>query len=258
MSAALAVAAPAAEHLPALVDRAAAALTNARSSAEVLEASEMAGFAYDAAKRAGRLARAKEAHDELIGAVYRAQADALLIESEAKRRLADEYDVAQERGEVAGQGKPVNLPDGNVLPTAADIGLTPKAVHEARVIRDAEAADPGIVRRALDERIERGEEPTKAHLRQIVTEAALRGLRGPRSPDRRNPFHEPNPQSDVMLGLTGNCRSIITALNEYAPDYILGAFRDDGQRRRNLATIVECRDALAQFLEAADVEEART
>jgi hypothetical protein len=35
----------------------------------------------------------------------RAQADALLIESEAKRRLADEYDAAQERGEIAKQGQ---------------------------------------------------------------------------------------------------------------------------------------------------------
>ncbi len=34
-------------------------------------------------------------------AAYRAQADALDIEAQAKRRLADEYDAAQARGEVA-------------------------------------------------------------------------------------------------------------------------------------------------------------
>jgi hypothetical protein len=39
--------------------------------------------------------------DVLIAAVYRAQADALVIEAQAKRRLADEYDAAQARGEVA-------------------------------------------------------------------------------------------------------------------------------------------------------------
>jgi hypothetical protein len=37
-----------------------------------------------------------------------------------------------------------------------------KLIHEARLIRDAEAAEPGIVRRALDERLEQGEEPMKA------------------------------------------------------------------------------------------------
>jgi hypothetical protein len=54
---------------------------------------------------------------------------------EAKRRLADEYDAAQERGEVASQGKPSGA-EG--LATTADIGLTHKDIHEARVIRDAE------------------------------------------------------------------------------------------------------------------------
>ncbi|MEY9532152.1 hypothetical protein [Sinorhizobium fredii] len=38
-----------------------------------------------------------------IAAAHRAQADALEIESTAKRRLADAYDAAQERGEVAVQ-----------------------------------------------------------------------------------------------------------------------------------------------------------
>ncbi len=38
---------------------------------------------------AARLAKAKDAHDTLIAAALRAQADALAIESEAKRRLAD-------------------------------------------------------------------------------------------------------------------------------------------------------------------------
>jgi hypothetical protein len=66
----------------------------------------MAGVTLDAAKRAGRLAQAKGAHDELIGAAYRAQADAAIIEAAAKARLTDEYDAAQERGEVWDRGDP--------------------------------------------------------------------------------------------------------------------------------------------------------
>lgn len=59
----------------------------------------------------------------------------------AKRRLADEYDAAQERGEVSGHGgdRKIKVPDANL----ENIGLTKRDVHEAREIRDAEEADPG-------------------------------------------------------------------------------------------------------------------
>jgi hypothetical protein len=63
------------------------------------------------------------------------QADALEIEAAAKRRLADEYDAAQERGEVqrAGGDRVSKVPDrNNAPPTTADLGLTRKQVHKAR------------------------------------------------------------------------------------------------------------------------------
>jgi hypothetical protein len=159
-----------AEHLPTLIDRAAAALLAARTSGEVLEARDLARVAYDAAKMASRIARAKQAHDEVIAAVYRAQADALLIEARAKIRLADEYDAAQERGEVSrGGGRPDCVVDRNAVPaTAADLGLRRDEIYEARRLRDAEAADPGRTERALREIVARGEEPTKARLRREV------------------------------------------------------------------------------------------
>lgn len=115
---------------------------------------------------------------ELIAKAHRAQADALEIEAAAKRRLADEYDAAQERGEVAGHGGGRNfkVPDGNVEPaTAADIGLSRKEIHEARTIRDAEKSDPGVVRRTLNDRLDKGQEPTKAALREAVVETAKQG-----------------------------------------------------------------------------------
>lgn len=151
--------------LPALVDRAASQLAEARSSAEVLEARDSARLAYDAAKSAARIAKAKSAHDDIIVTVYRTQANALDIEAAAKRRLAEEYDAAQERGDVASQGKPSSA-EG--FTTAADIGLTHKDIHEARQLRDAEEAHPGITRRTLDGLLERGEEPTKAALRREI------------------------------------------------------------------------------------------
>jgi len=155
--------------LPRLVATAAAALANARSAAEVLEAREIASVAYDVAKRTARLRKAKNAHDELIAAAHRVQADALTIEAGAKRRLADEYDAARDGGVVSARGQRTDLlPDEKKVPTVAELGLTHKDIHEARLIRDAEAADPGIVRRTLDERLARGEEPTRAVLRRAA------------------------------------------------------------------------------------------
>ena len=110
--------------LPALVQKAARNLANAATSAEVLEAKELASVAYDAAKKASRMAKAKKAHDELIQAAHQAQADALLIESAAKRRLADEYDAAQERGEVAGQTDGRRSQRERLKPTTAVGGRT--------------------------------------------------------------------------------------------------------------------------------------
>ncbi len=154
--------------LPALVRKAAQKLASAETAAEVLDARQQASVAYDAAKSAGRIARAKQAHDEIIGTVYRAQADALEIESMAKRRLADEYDAAQDRGEVA-TGRPAKSSEGEEFQaTVTDLGISHKDIHEARQIRDAEIVEPGIVRRTLDGLIERGEEPTKAAVRREI------------------------------------------------------------------------------------------
>ena len=161
-------------NLPGLIDRAATMLAGAKTAAEVLEAREAAGLAYDVAKRAARLKNAKAAHDDLVAAAHRAQADALEIEAAAKRRLADEYDAAQARGEVAGHGRSKVEP-ANVT-TAADLGLRRDQIHEARRLRDAEAADPGIVRRTLDHKLERGEEPTRSAVRRAAEDRLQRSL----------------------------------------------------------------------------------
>lgn len=155
--------------LPALIDRAVSALTNARSAAEVLEARDLATLAYDAAKRAARLGKAKQAHDELIAAAYRAQADALEIEAQAKRRLADEYDAAQERGEIPSHGgNRGNQYTGGKFEESKLATIPGDQLRESRIIRDAEKAAPGIVRRTVDEALAAGEEPTKAKVRRAV------------------------------------------------------------------------------------------
>lgn len=163
-----------AETLPTLIDRATAALANARTSGEVLEARDMARTAYDAAKSAARMAKAKQAHDSLVAEVHRAQANALAIRARAEMRLAEEYDAAQERGEVVGahDGAKKRVEGDNAIATAADLGLRRDEIHEARRFREAEQADPGIVDRTVNSMVERGEEPTRAALRRAVIERA--------------------------------------------------------------------------------------
>jgi hypothetical protein len=241
--------------LPDMVEDAAQTLAGAKGAAEVLVAKEKAGTAYDLAKRQGRLARARSAHDDVLGRVYRAQARAAEIEAEAKKIFADEYDAAQERGEVAGHGRPSDVQLGNVtLPSAADLGLSRKDIYEARLIRDAEKAHPGIVRETLDARLAAGEEPTRAALRQAVLEAAQRGLRngGDQVPSRRNPHYERNPAFEAIAKLVGNCRSIIETRTSNDVEMLLSGFIDDGMRSRDLRTIRTCRDLLTEILEIAD------
>jgi len=155
-------------NLPVLVRRAADQLASATSAAEVLDARDRASVVYDMAKKAARLAKAKAAHDEIIVKAAHAQADALEIESVAKRRLADEYDAAQERGEISQQG--AHFSDGKLR--SGEIFPRPKELYDARTIRDAEEADPGIVRRSLDARLANGEEPTRAALRRDLEKPA--------------------------------------------------------------------------------------
>jgi len=165
------------QDLPSLIDRAASMLSGAKTAAEVLEAREVAGLAYDVAKRAARLHRAKSAHDDLVAAAHRAQAHALEIEARAKRRLADEYDAAQARGEVHRHGGqvPRDVADPNI-PSVSDLGLRRDQIHEARRLRDAEAAEPGIVRRTLEAKLERGEEPTRSAVRRAAEDRLQRSL----------------------------------------------------------------------------------
>lgn len=191
--------------LPILIDRASRALLDARSSAEVLEARDMARAAYDAAKLGGRYAKAQKAHDEILVAVSRAKADALDIEARAIRRLADEYDAAKERGELASVGKPVIVPDGNNKATTAEVGIDRKEMHHARKLRDAEKASPGKTKAVIEGMIARGEEPTRAKVHREVIEkpaAPAKVPAGPVDPERRKLAKlTPDALIDEVLGL---------------------------------------------------------
>ncbi|TPJ70576.1 hypothetical protein FJ422_29560 [Mesorhizobium sp. B2-6-3] len=158
-----------------MIKDAAKKLATAATAAEILDARDAAKITYSTAQLAGRVAKAKKAHDDVVAAAHRAQADALEIEAAAKRRLADEYDGGQERGEIqkAGGNRKIKIPDGNNDPaTAAEVGIPSKEIHDARQIRDVIAANPTAVREALDDILAKGDEPTRAALRKAIAPAA--------------------------------------------------------------------------------------
>ena len=84
-----------------------------------------------------------------ITAIRRAGAS---LDARPKMRLADEYDAAQERGEVATlqntPGSGGHVAGFNMPSTAADLGLRRDEIHDARKLRDAALND--IVKRDND------------------------------------------------------------------------------------------------------------
>lgn len=251
--AARALAARDGDSLAALVSGTVNQLSSARSAAEILDGLRRSSVSYAEVKATGRMAKAKGAHDEFLSKVHRAQADLLDAEAAAKRRLADEYDAAQQRGEIRRTGNP-NSSKAEELPGASDIGLTHKDIYEARQFRDAEEADPGIVRRVLDGKLAAGEEPTKAALREAVIEAARQGLRGEPVPNRRNPNYVNDPAYKMLLQVLGPCRSLMEKVDggEVDTATILKGFLDADQRQRALRDILRARDFLTNVLETAN------
>ncbi len=83
-----------------------------------------------------RLIMAGGAHDTFIATAHQMLGDVLEIESLARIRLADEYDAAQERGELAKHGqKRADVVGGNI---SSDLGMRRDEIHDARRLRSAD------------------------------------------------------------------------------------------------------------------------
>jgi len=153
----------ASESLPALITRAGQRLLEARSSGELLEAKHIAEAALHYAR--------------VTGAANDTHADCLRIITRAEIRMANEYDAAQERGEVATVGKRsqaerlVEAP-----PSASDLGLSRKDIYTARQIRDA--GEP-VVERTIQQALNEGRAPTKSEIL-----AAAREIRAEQQGDK--------------------------------------------------------------------------
>jgi hypothetical protein len=179
--------------LVATVERAKALL----DEGDVIAAKVLAARAYDDAKSAVALAERFRAGSALVDKARRLQGDALLIETRAKIRLADEWDAAKDAGLISKGGRPTEKPvDVENGFSAADAGLDRKEIHEARKLRDAEAKEPGIVERAIAARLMAGLNPNRANLRAAVgTSSASAEERG------RNFYETPIEATHALLVL---------------------------------------------------------
>jgi lambda repressor-like predicted transcriptional regulator len=187
------------ERLPALITRAAKALANATTAAEILDAHAAAAAVFATAGARARFYKKKEAHDEVVAVCQRAMADALEIEARAQCRLADEYDAAQERGEIHKWGGQLKResPKRTIHIANRDLGLTGKAIHNARKVRDAEKARPGIVRDTLEAALKAGKDPVRSGLERAIAAIAPRS----RTPNSGPKPHQPRPQADKIAAL---------------------------------------------------------
>ncbi|WP_287199939.1 MT-A70 family methyltransferase [Mesorhizobium sp.] len=200
--------------LPGMIKDAARKLATAATAAEILDTRDAAKITYTTAQISGRIAKAKGAHDQVVAAAHRAQADALDIEAAAKRRLADEYDGAQQRGEVS-KGRPKSLPDGNTSATAAQIGIPSKEIHDARQIRDVIAANPTAVREALDDILAKGDEPTRAALRKAIAPAAKTARAEEQTAKKGRRLEREVLLAEKIKALPGKCYGVILADPEW-------------------------------------------
>ena len=58
--------------------------------------------------------------------------------------------------------------------TIAELGVSSKDIHEARLVRDAEEASPGIVAETLSAIVDKGEEPDWCRYPSLISKASSR------------------------------------------------------------------------------------
>lgn len=161
--------------IAALVDRA----RKLFDDGDVIKARKVAARAYDQAAADVRFAEDVQASEQLMDKARRLQADALLIEHRCKIAIADFWDAAQATGEASKGGRPKKTVSDENGFSAENVGLTRGEIHEARKLRDAERASPGLVERAIQARVEAGLAPTKAAVKAAIgTRTATKEERG--------------------------------------------------------------------------------
>lgn len=204
---------------------------------------ERASVVYDTAKRAARFAASERLRQE----AHRIQGRALLLHHASNIRLADEYDAAQERGEIRTQADNRAISNSEKA-SFRELGLNPKLIHDARQERDAERAVPGIAEKTVLQLLEEGHEPTRTAVREACIDAAMRALRGGGNGEargsKRNPHYQPNPLRDDLLSVKSACDEIA---KRCSGGELLAAIYDDAERGRIAVSVARAVACLQTF-----------
>lgn len=169
--------------LPVLITRARALFDEGDFAA----AKVLASGAYEQAKAELRFAEKMKAAERLRDKARAAQSDALRIESLCKMEIAAQWDAAQREGRASTGGRPAagvrpgkaeTVPHENgsaaILAkpfTAEEAGISRREIHEGRMLANAERKNPGIVERAIAERLDAGLEPSRRSLNENLRAA---------------------------------------------------------------------------------------
>ncbi|MDH6265520.1 hypothetical protein M2360_000910 [Rhizobium sp. SG_E_25_P2] len=157
----------------ALIDRARSLF----DEGDVMNARLMAGAAYDQAAQAVKLAEKVQASERLLEKSRRMHADALIIESQCKIRIAELWNAAKAEGKVSPGGRP--KAGKQRLPTAVDFGATRKELHEFNIIRSAEERSPGLISRLVSERLKMRLAPSRADIVRAAKSCASQAKNNP-------------------------------------------------------------------------------
>jgi hypothetical protein len=241
--------------LDAILTSARTMLAEATSAAQILNARERAQIAADIAKR---MAQAKHAHDDVTNRARALQGDAVALIAWADTRLADEYAAAQERGEVQKPGgdRKTIVPGGNNdPPTVADLGLSRKQMHNARIIRDAVKDDPDVIPKTIKKILSTGQQ---ASLRGLVEAIKDAKADAPKSLKGKNPFRDPGyvetPARRDMVLFTASCRELAKILGRHTPEELLATIPAGLTTDITLPVLRAGAEALNRFMEVLDAQ----
>ena len=162
------------DNLLIVIDKIRNNLASATTYAEILEVKDQTSLIYDRIKSEIKIAKKKEARDDIIKVARQTQGDIALMILRAESRLAKEYDLAKQRGEVANEGRPIvqkqiEIPENPGITTIqCDLGIDSRRLSEARKFNEFDEAHPGKAEEFVYSIIEEGEEPTKASINQKI------------------------------------------------------------------------------------------